>query len=685
MYEYDEYDDADYYDDEMFAETSDYSDADKSAVYGYTMQLDESGKLSISRDDIGSVPMGADGTWTIFVYLCGTDLESDGGYATYDMEEMLAASTGSNVKFVIQTGGTYSWQNDVIASEGINRYEICGGEITLVDEQSDASMGSADTLSGFLKWGLQNYPAAKMGLVLWNHGGGSISGVCFDELNDSDSLSLTEINRALSEASALMTDKFEFIGFDACLMGTVETANILATYSRYMYGSEELEPGYGWDYASIGNFLGENNSADGAQLGKIVCDSFYDGCAEIDSESGATLSVIDLTKIDDVIVSFNDYSKNLYEASEDNSVLSSVVREVKNADNFGGNNKSEGYTNMVDLAGIVKSGADYSEGADKVLSAIDEAVVYCRNGSDHAEACGLSAYYPLQLQGSSELKIFGNIAVSPYYLSFVDRAVYGNMNNGNTDDYDNSSILDFWFGEDYTDDYWDDYGDCDATGESPLIVFCDEPQLLEDGTFCFSLTDESLEYTASVQANVYMLSWDQEELIELGVSAYIDTDWTNGIFMDNFDGCWFSLPDGQMLAVYIVDECDGYDIYTSPIELNGEETNLRITHDYVNDTVTIDGIWDGIDENGMAARNVYEIKEGDRITPMYYVMEVESDDDGYFYGNEYVFDGEPEIYFGQLDDGEYFYGFTIDDIYGDYLITEYVNFTIDGEDIYVTE
>ena len=175
-----------------------------------------------------------------------------------------------------------------------------------------------------------------------------------------------------------------------------------------MYGSEETEPGYGWDYAAIGDFLGEDPYADGAVLGKVVCDSFYEGCAEIGAESGATLSVIDLSKLDDVIISFNDYAKSIYEASEDNSVLSDIVREIIYADNYGGNNKSEGYTNMVDLAGIVSSGAAYSDNADAVLSAIDEAVVYKKNGSDHPDACGLATYYPLELQGSSELKIFGN-------------------------------------------------------------------------------------------------------------------------------------------------------------------------------------------------------------------------------------------------------------------------------------
>ena len=45
-----------------------------------------------------------------------------------------------------------------------------------------------------------------------------------------------------------MSDQFEFVGFDACLMGTVETAGLMASYARYMVASQETEPGCGWEY-----------------------------------------------------------------------------------------------------------------------------------------------------------------------------------------------------------------------------------------------------------------------------------------------------------------------------------------------------------------------------------------------------------------------------------------------------
>ena len=77
---------------------------------------------------------------------------------------------------------------------------------------------------------------------------------------------MSEIDAALLSVFGSMTDKFEFIGFDACLMGTIETANIMASYADYMYGSQEMEPGSGWDYESIGSFL---MNVDGQQAIKV--------------------------------------------------------------------------------------------------------------------------------------------------------------------------------------------------------------------------------------------------------------------------------------------------------------------------------------------------------------------------------------------------------------------------------
>ena len=86
-------------------------------------------------------------------------------------------------------------------------------------------------------YGVQHYPAERMGVILWDHGSGSINGVCFDEQYEYDSLSVAEMAAAFDRVYDSMTDRFEFIGFDACLMSTLEVANQLVPYARYLYGN----------------------------------------------------------------------------------------------------------------------------------------------------------------------------------------------------------------------------------------------------------------------------------------------------------------------------------------------------------------------------------------------------------------------------------------------------------------
>ena len=43
--------------------------------------------------------------WAIYWYLCGSDLESEGGCATEDISELLDVELPDNVKVVIETGG----------------------------------------------------------------------------------------------------------------------------------------------------------------------------------------------------------------------------------------------------------------------------------------------------------------------------------------------------------------------------------------------------------------------------------------------------------------------------------------------------------------------------------------------------------------------------------------------------
>lgn len=659
------------------------SESDKKITKQVSMSVKGTdGKMTISRPENKSTPMGDKGKWTIFVYLCGTDLESSGqGSATGDIQQILDAESSDNVRFVVQTGGTKKWINEVFNANEAERWLVQNQDMKKVGSVPLKNMGSSDNLSDFLKWGVKEYASEKMGVIFWDHGGGCIQGACVDELNNNDTLDMMEINSAFSDVYETMTDKFEFIGFDCCLMGTAEVANILASYARYFYGSEETEPGSGWDYTTFTNALVKNPSSNGGELGKVIVDSFYNECASVQQEQSCTLTVVDLSKIDDFVIAFNDFSKKLYESAGKD--LKSVVKGVTSADNFGGNNKSEGYTNMVDVGGIISQCSKTVDGSE-ALTALKNCIVYNKNGSNHANASGLSVFYPLKVDDPKDLKTFSKVTVSPYYLSIVDMVAKGFSENG----YSNAALFDSegnWDNETETegDDYFN-YAS-EEGGESKLITFAEKPKLSANGSFGFKLDESGKAYTSTVSA-IVLMNLNDDNLVELGETIDINADWEEtGEVSDDFDGSWLGLPDGQLLAMYVVSTGEAGVVYTSPIFLNGKRTNLRILR--TNESIVVEGAWDGIDENGMAAREITKLKEGDKIVPAYFSSDANSDKTSELKGKEYKWTKDSTITFNTMPAADYYYGFSIEDIFGDTLTTDVQVFRIsaDGKIQFVTE
>lgn len=694
-----DYDDSGYYEEnENKGGSSAPADSAAYTARSSSLVVGSNGSISLTRKQRDEeVPMGEDGTWTVFVYLCGSDLESGNGLGVSDMEEMVNASTSENIKFVVQTGGASEWYSYDISENSHQRYVITDGDISLVDEISETGMGQTSTLADFLCWGVENYPAAKMGVVFWNHGGGSITGVCFDENKDYDSLSLGEIDSALTYVFDKMTDKFEFIGFDACLMATVENANMLVPHARYMFASEELEPGYGWDYTAIGQYLDSNPSCNGADLRKVVADSFYSSCADIDSEDSATFSITDLSKIDALVEAVNTAAASMNNAAQDSSALASMVRGISSAKNYGGNNKSEGYTNMVDLGSLFSAA---SSDPSAVLAAINDAVIYNIYGDNESGSSGLSTYYPLMVSGSQELSIFKDICISPYYMAFVDRIAYG-ASNGSTADYNGDAWLSegtvYWSSSDDIDQsssYWDSYDEQDSDDMSFVsetdgeINFAVQPHINEDGYYSFVFDSGSIDSVESVNCTVYYTDEEANCFYELGIDNYVYVDWDSGEVEDLFDGLWYTLADGQLLAMYIVEENEDYDIYSVPVLLNGEATNLRIRHDITKDNdgeLTILGAWDSIDSNGQAPKNITKLKSGDVIVPLYYTYNVDGNYVDITQGEDFVFDGDNSVYLDYLPDNDYNYNFEINDIFGNSYYTDFTVLSVEDGEVFFNE
>lgn len=273
--------------------------------------------------------------WTIMIYMCGSDLESDNGFASADISEILSV-TGQpdDVNIIIETGGSTKWKNSKISATELGRWHVENKQLVKDASLTNASMAEEATFESFLRWGLEYYPADKTGVILWNHGG-ALSGCCFDERYSDkgsyyDYLTNSETKQAFN--AVLGTDtKLEFVGYDCCLMQVQDVADFNSSYFNYMIAAEESEAGEGWAYDTWLDDLYAKKSTE--VILSAACDGFI---AEYDATYGAqgydndqTLSVLDLTKMSDYRMAFEAMAASLSSKITDKK-FNTLLKTVKN-------------------------------------------------------------------------------------------------------------------------------------------------------------------------------------------------------------------------------------------------------------------------------------------------------------------------------------------------------------------
>lgn len=194
---------------------------------------------------------------------------------------------------------------------------------------------------------------------------------------EGDSLHLLELESALKTAKEKTKVTFEFIGFDACLMASIEVADTVDDYAKYLVASEELELGHGWNYTEILKELSKNPAMTGDALGKVIADTYYNHAVDNQSASDITLSVIDLSKVDGVVKAFEALIKEADGSISDDIFFYEFAKAALTAKSFGGNTEYQGYTDIIDLKDFVSYlKLNQEKTATALMNAIDKAVVY---------------------------------------------------------------------------------------------------------------------------------------------------------------------------------------------------------------------------------------------------------------------------------------------------------------------
>ena len=315
-------------------------------------------------------------------------------------------------------------------------------------------MGASSTLQNFLEWGISTYPADRIGLILWNHGG-ALKGVCYDENNDYDSLTSSEVKNAVSNAFNTLnrTEKLEWIGYDACLMQLQDIAEFNSAYFNYMVASEETEAGYGWDYDMWIDDLYSKSSTE--TILSTIADEFIednnyshnsDGSRKTKNQTSyndQTLSVLDLSAMSNYKTKWNTFSSNLasklsnftYNSNSKGAAsFQAFMKTVKTygtseynsateLSNYGGMSTSSSASNYYGNYGVVYSGGVYydygynsyglfdvkdfinkvkanstlssTSGISDVEAAFSQVVIHNAKGSAAGNSYGLCLFFPM--------------------------------------------------------------------------------------------------------------------------------------------------------------------------------------------------------------------------------------------------------------------------------------------------
>ena len=300
-------------------------------------------------------------TWTFMWYLDGDEISMQQDFinAFYNI---IATGVGSTDEVnIIMQFDRYPHMDDFGGWEIAHRfYYTPGMEPTPANAITDwgdgqggreVNMADPETLQSFITWSVAHYPADHYALMLADHGYGW-QGLLMDMTSDGAFMSVRDMVDALGSSGVHL----DLLALDACTMQMIEVLHEMRNLSiDIVVGSENL--GTTWAFAEILQAITDDPNITAANLGKEICDFYYDIHP---ADTTITLSTVQFDKVPAVTEAVADFAE---------TVLDSVPFTIAQTK------------------------------AQVIVDAIEDAVLYKVNGTSYAQAGGIAIYWPASFQG----------------------------------------------------------------------------------------------------------------------------------------------------------------------------------------------------------------------------------------------------------------------------------------------
>lgn len=551
----------------------------------------------------------ASDTYTLMLYMCASDLESECGFATEDLNEIMYGYTAGNLNVIVQTGGTAEWQNTVVADDRCQRYQVTEDGLELVDDSLGMqNMADSATLTDFIQYCSSNYSADHYGLVLWDHGGGVVGGYGYDENFGGDSMSLTEMSRALGDASVHL----DMLGFDACLMANFETCLMAAPYADYLIASEEPEPGCGWYYTDWIGKLSENCGIPPKRYGRQIIDDYITESGWDSPSMYSTLGMFDLQQVTQKLLpALSQFS--------DDAVQQLSAGEYRRISQSRSNTRAvyQSELDHIDLLDYAQH--SQSETADQLEQAVSDCVVYYRETENGSGDNGLSILFPYYDLSALDMleEMYQTLGYDDAYPAFLEQ--FANvMAGGQISVSGFSNTQNHAAASEYSGFQW---FDADAGyDESYYETYSADLSLLEttevDGRCVLELSEE--DWGIVNDAAMQMFAVYDGFYVDMGLDDYCEFDDYGNLIVE-YDQTWVAL-DGQVVPFFHESyTSDGDSFFTCgsvPCVYNGIDAEIVLVWDTEHPSGYAAGVRP-VYTDSVAAKGLYDICDGDTFQVYY--------------------------------------------------------------------
>ena len=590
------------------------------------------------------------------------------GAGSSDINEIYSEDWSDNIKIVIQTGGARKWDEHMINPNRTQRFLYHKGVFKEVSNESLKDSSNPDTLAEFLKFCKNEYSSDHHMLILWNHGSGP-----FGFGNDSiygKSMTLKDIRSALNKVYNPNYENpvFDIIGFDACLMSTLEVTNALSGFADYYCLSEESIPGDGWNYSSWLKSMTNDPTMNAAEVGMAIVDSFTDyyigyNVKELGYKYNVTFSLIDARKANELYNAYNELVKIiLLDAIDDISILTDIRWAAFNSTAYGYNHHN--IFNTIDLGNYIDNLMfKYPNECKKIKDLIKEAVLYHRENGTFADSNGIAMYFPDQVE---------TLAGINYFIDYVY----------NISESDMTKIL-------Y---YYEQTGCITKEMKETLKTITDKvPKTLDlslfekfsnieptfdNESFSLAISKELGKQIVDYQLFFGKVDLKNKKLISYGYENAIDVD-ENGFNANSFEGKWIHI-NNIPLYVEIIDVSDSAILYKAHVMYNDKEAYLMISRNLETGDIDISGISEVSNEaeNMPESRLVVEMENNAKIYPIYVITDLNTDASYSDLGKEIIYNDKTEMLYKPIDNGEYIASAVISDQRGDYYYSSVMGLTM---------